>query len=188
MKTLRLAILCTAATAAAAVASGPVVAAVAIPVPVALQAATSIERLSIVELAGSWVEPVSQTDDGEVETYGTENVVEIYPDGKFNDALELRFRFRSNPEYDGTYRVTSQGVVSIGPGTITWHTERVRIVPEIPADASEAKRKAMQFLADEIAKGMVGTETYPIVSYSGRELVMNASAFGSFDEYVMTRR
>ena len=151
--------------------------------------ATPISRLTVSELAGTWIEPVTQSDDGSVITRGSENIVEIAPDGQFNDALEIKFQFRSNPDFDGLYRFKSWGRVSIAAGQISWAVERASVVAVIPDDASPSKRQAMSYLAKELTRGMEETETYPIISYDGNKLVMNASGNSDmFDEYIMTRR
>ncbi len=156
--------------------------------PVAMLASASATTVTVRDLAGTWVEPVTNSNDGEMEVVGSATVVDIAPDGTFSDASEVTFRFRDHPEFDGTYSTTSRGRVSIANGAITWATESAQTTPVFPADASNEKRSAMQGFADRLSTGMAGTDTYPIVSYDGRELVMDAGEGSSFDEYVMTRR
>ena len=61
-------------------------------------------------------------------------------------------------------------------------------MPVFPDDASAVKRDAMTYLGKELSQGMRETETYPIVSYDGNQLVMDAGSYDKFVEYVMTRR
>ena len=152
------------------------------------QAAVTKEGLTVAALAGSWVEPVTEADLGEIQIYGSENMVEIAADGSFSDAVDLRFNFVSDPEISGTYRLTSEGTITIANDTITWAVGSSKATPIIPAGASDEKRAAMQEFAVQIEQEMTNTETYPIVSYDGREMVMNAGGEGLFEEYVMTRR
>lgn len=148
----------------------------------------SVARLTVRELAGTWVEPVTVSDDGDVITRGSENIVEITSDGRFNDALEIQFTFRSIPDFDGLYRFTSEGRIFIASGKITWAVEGAEVVPVFPSNASAEKRAAMNYLAAELGKGMLEAETYPMLSYDGNQLVMNAGGADDIDEYVMTRR
>ena len=78
--------------------------------------------------------------------------------------------------------------VSIASEQITWAVDKAWVVPVIPDDASAAKRDAMTYLGKELSQGMRETETYPIVSYDGNQLVMDAGSYDKFTEYVMTRR
>lgn len=152
------------------------------------EAPVSAAKLTVSELAGTWIEPFTERDDGEVITQGSENVVEITPDGRFNDRLDVTFQFRSTSIFDGLYRFSSEGRVEIEGGKISWIVERSKIDPVIPEDASDFKREAMRRFAKEVATGMEATETYPIVSYDGTELVMNAGAYDEGQHYTMTRR
>ena len=150
--------------------------------------ATAVSRLKVSELEGTWIEPVTESDDGTVITRGSENVVVIGADGRFSDALEIEFQFRGNPQFDGLYLFKSEGRVSIASEQITWAVDKAWVVPVIPDDASAAKRDAMTYLGKELSQGMRETETYPIVSYDGNQLVMDAGSYDKFTEYVMTRR
>lgn len=152
------------------------------------QAATPVARITVAELAGTWVEPVTESDADGIRVFGTENIVDITRDGRFRDSLELTFTFVDVPQYDGTYKVKTSGRVTIAAGQMTWATETAEVVPVFPVGASEAKRAAMREFADSVATGMVAAETYPIVAYDGNELVMNAGSDSLFEEYSMVRR
>lgn len=145
-------------------------------------------RLTVADLAGTWVEPETLSDDEGMKIVGTENIVEIRSDGSFTDALDLSFEFADVPEYNGTYRLTSAGRITIADDNITWATESAKVVPQFPANVTEARRAEMQEFADQLVEGMIGSETYPIISYDGREMVMNAGAYSAFEEYSMVRR
>ncbi len=150
--------------------------------------AVPVDEITVEDLAGTWVEPETLSEYGEVSTFGEENVVEVAPDGRFTDGLNVTFKFRGTPILDGTYRMTSEGVVSVNAGQIKWDVIKSNVEPIIPADAPQAKREAMKYFAAELSQGMQEAETYRIVSYDGNKLVMDAAAYGVASEYVMTRR
>jgi len=183
--------LCCLGLATGAFVAGPAIAGEPLALPAtaaATSAATATGSVTVRELAGTWIEPVTNSGDSELEVSGSETVVEIASDGTFSDESSITFRFRDYPAFNGTYSTTGRGRVSITNGAITWVTESAQAAPVFPANVSDEKRDAMREFADRLAKGMIGTETYPIVSYDGRELVMDAGDGGSFDQYVMTRR
>jgi hypothetical protein len=146
------------------------------------------DRLTLAELAGTWVEPETLSDDNGINIFGTENIVEIKPDGSFADGLDMTFKFANIPEYDGTYRISTSGRVIIAGDNITWATETAEVLPIFPSNVSDEKRAMMEEFAELFSEGMTGSETYPIVSYDGNEMVMNAGPDSQFDEYSMVRR
>lgn len=154
----------------------------------AAQGTSAVEQLTVRELAGTWVEPLTSSNEDGVITEGSENIVQIKPDGQFSDALEIRFTFSAMPEFDGAYRFTSQGQISLASGIITWRVDSAKVVPVYPAGAASEKRVAMDYLATEMQRGMLESESYPIVSYDGNQLLMDAGTDGYYQEYLMTRR
>lgn len=154
----------------------------------AAQSLPAIADLTIADIAGSWVEPVTEAELPGFKIYGSPNMVEIGRDGKFSDAVDLTLTFDDDPASSGTYRLTSQGVVMVAAGKITWKVESSQSRPVFPANVSDEKRAAMLKFAEEMEADMTDTETYPIVSYDGSELIMNAGSGSVFEEYTMSRR